>query len=65
MNYFELFDLPVQLKVDRHGLPSKFFELSRKYHPDFFVNGTEEEKASALELSAMLNKAFRTLQCQD
>jgi molecular chaperone HscB len=65
MNYFELFELPIQLKVDRNSLPSKFFELSRKYHPDFFVNSPEEEKSDALERSAMLNKAFKVLQNQD
>ena len=62
MNYFELFEIPVQLKVEKASLPHKYFELSRKYHPDFFVNGSEEEKATALDKSAMLNKAFKTFQ---
>ena len=62
MNYFELFEIPVQLKVDKAILPAKFFELSRKYHPDFFVNGSEDEKTNALESSAVLNKAFKTFQ---
>ena len=65
MNYFELFEIPVQLKVEKASLPRKYFELSRKYHPDFFVNGSEEEKATALEKSAMLNKAFKTFQHPD
>ena len=65
MNYFELFEIPVQLKVDKASLPRKYFELSRKYHPDFFVNGSEEEKTLALEKSAMLNKAFKTFQHPD
>jgi molecular chaperone HscB len=65
MTYFELFEIPVQLKVDKASLPRKFFEMSRKYHPDFFVNGSEEEKATALERSAMLNKAFKTFQNPD
>ena len=65
MNYFELFEIPVQLKVDKASLPRKFFELSRKYHPDFFVNGSEEEKILALEKSALLNIAFKTFQTPD
>src|SRR5690242_5598536 len=65
MNYFELFEIPVQLQVDKNRLPGKFFELSRKYHPDFFVNSSEEEKAGALERSAQLNKAYRTFQHTD
>ena len=65
MNYFELFEIPVQLKVDKVSLPRKFFELSRKYHPDFFVNGSEEEKTLALERSALLNRALKTFQNPD
>lgn len=65
MNYFELFEIPVQLKVDKASLPLKYFELSRKFHPDFFINGTEEEKSLALDKSAMLNKAFKTFQNPD
>ncbi|MES1198261.1 MAG: Fe-S protein assembly co-chaperone HscB [Chitinophagaceae bacterium] len=65
MNYFELFEIPVQLKVDTAPLSKKFFELSRKYHPDYFVNKGSESQAEALERSAMLNKAFKTFQNQD
>lgn len=65
MNYFELFEIPVQLKVDKASLPLKYFELSRKYHPDYFVNADEEEKAYSLEKSALLNKAFKTFQQPD
>ena len=65
MEYFELFEIPVQLKVTPGSLSQKFFELSRKYHPDYFVQQGEMEQAGALEKSAMLNKAFRTFQNTD
>lgn len=65
MTYFELFEIPPQLKVDKATLPHKYFELSRKYHPDYFSNASPEEQAHALEMSAMLNKAFRTFQNPD
>ncbi|MBI5858589.1 MAG: Fe-S protein assembly co-chaperone HscB [Sphingobacteriales bacterium] len=65
MNYFDLFEIPVQLKVDKTRLPEKYFELSRKFHPDFFINNPEKEKAEALEKSALLNKAFKTFQNPD
>lgn len=65
MNYFELFEIPVQLKVDKTTLQAKFFELSRKYHPDFFVSSSEDKKSNALENSALLNKAFKTFQNPD
>lgn len=65
MNYFELFEIPVRLKVDKAGLPQKFFELSKKYHPDYFVNESPEKQAEALEKSALLNKGFKTFQNPD
>lgn len=65
MNYFELFGIPVQLKVNTTELSKKFFELSRKYHPDHFVNSDETAQAEALERSALLNKAWKTFQNPD
>jgi molecular chaperone HscB len=65
MNYFELFDIPVQLKVDTAALSKKFFALSRQYHPDYFANGTAEVQADALDKSALLNKAWKTFQQPD
>jgi molecular chaperone HscB len=65
MNYFELFEIPVQLKVNKASLPKKFFELSRKYHPDYFINDKAKAQTEALEKSATLNKAFKTLQNPD
>src|SRR5687768_5941365 len=65
MNYFELFDIPVQLKIDKTKLASKYFELSRKHHPDYFVNENPEKQQSVLEISAQLNKAYKTFQNTD
>lgn len=65
MTYFELFGIPVQLMIDKAALSTQFFTLSRKYHPDYFANGTAEEQAEAVEKSALLNKAWKTFQNQD
>lgn len=65
MNYFELFAIPVQLRVDSKALAEKFFELSRKYHPDYFVNKENKDQAEALEKSALLNRAYKTFQNHD
>ena len=65
MNYFEIFGIPVQLKVNKTELPKKFFELSRKFHPDFYANTTPSEQNKALEITANLNKAFKTFQNPD
>ncbi|MBI5372048.1 MAG: Fe-S protein assembly co-chaperone HscB [Sphingobacteriales bacterium] len=65
MTYFELFGIPVQLKVDTVPLSGRFFALSKQYHPDFFANEDEETREEALEKSALLNKAWKTFQNPD
>ena len=65
MNYFELFDIPVQLKVDALSLHKKFIELSKKYHPDYFVSEGIEKQSESLERSASLNKAYKVFKNPD
>lgn len=65
MNYFEIFQIPMALKVNKEELKSRYFELCRKYHPDYFANGSEQEQEAALENSSLLNKAFKTFQHPD
>lgn len=65
MTHFELFQLPITLKVDTSGLSKKYFELQRKYHPDRFGQSSEAEQEEALQVSAQINKAFKTLKDQD
>ncbi len=65
MNYFDLFEIPVQLNVNTAGLSRRFFELSKKYHPDYFIGEQQAAQAEALEMSAMLNKAWKTFQSHD
>ncbi len=61
MNYFEWFDLPVSFAIDNAVLKKKYFELSKKYHPDFFSQADEAEKEKVLELSTLNTNAFNTL----
>jgi molecular chaperone HscB len=65
MNYFELFEIPVSLKIDKASLSKKYFELQKKFHPDFYTQSTEGEQSDALEQSSLINKALKTLQNQD
>ena len=44
MNYFELFDSPVSLNIDKSKLAKKYFELQKKYHPDFYTQADEAEQ---------------------
>ena len=61
MNYFEVFDLPRKLGIDGAALQARFYELSRRYHPDFQQAAPPEEQTRALETSALVNAAYRTL----
>jgi molecular chaperone HscB len=60
-DYFALFGLPHMHAIDAEYLKSKFYELSRKFHPDFYAGKTEHERDLARDNSAYLNAAFRTL----
>jgi molecular chaperone HscB len=65
MNYFEIFDIPIQLKVDKSDLPRRYFELNKKFHPDYYANATPAEQEQALNITASLNKAYRIFQNTD
>lgn len=65
MNYFELFDIPVQLQVNKKELYPRYIALSKQYHPDYHTQAGEEGQAKALEMSALLNKAWKTFQQPD
>ena len=61
MNYFEVFGLPKLLNIDLKTLERTFHELSRKYHPDYFTTASPDERQRALQMTATLNDAYRTL----
>jgi molecular chaperone HscB len=61
MDYFTCFGLPRKLTIDTARLETKFYELSRVFHPDFFEGKSEMERAVSLANSAILNQAYRTL----
>src|SRR6185436_8702140 len=61
VNYFEVFGLPRRLAVDGDALQRRFYELSRQHHPDFHHGAAPADQAAALDASARLNAAYRTL----
>ena len=60
-NYFVFFELEPKLVLNLAELQKKFYELSRKWHPDRFTRSPVAEQAEALEATAILNDAYRTL----
>ena len=65
MNYFELFEIPVSLTIDKSSLAKKYFELQKKYHPDFFTQEDEYAQEEALEKSSAINKAMKVFKTPD
>ena len=61
MNYFKFYDIPLNFNPDKALVKKKFYELSKTYHPDFYINESEEKQEEILKLSTLNNKAFQTL----
>ncbi|SRR5258706_10332225 len=61
MKYFEALGLAPSLAVDAGDLKQRFYERSREWHPDRFSRASAAEQQRALDMTAQLNDAFRTL----
>jgi molecular chaperone HscB len=60
-DYFTVFGLPRKLRVDGEALQRRFYELSRRHHPDFHQGDDPARQAEALASSALVNRAYRAL----
>lgn len=60
-NYFGIFGLSPRLRIDAEALRISFLDLSRKHHPDFFANATDQEKRESLQRSSEINNAYKAL----
>ncbi len=60
-DYFAVFGLPRKLTVDADFLQRRFYELSRRHHPDFHQGADAARQAEALAQSALVNRAYRAL----
>ena len=60
-NYFEVFALPRKLHLDTKALERAFYAQSRACHPDRFASADPGKQQWALEQTALLNDAYRTL----
>ncbi|MGH7314690.1 MAG: Fe-S protein assembly co-chaperone HscB, partial [Candidatus Rokuibacteriota bacterium] len=60
-DYFTVFGLPRKLGVDGEALQRRFYELSRRHHPDFHQGADAARQAEALAQSALVNRAYRAL----
>ena len=61
MNYFEFYGIRESFTPDAALVKKKFYELSKKYHPDFHAGEDDDKQQEILELSTLNNKAYNTL----
>jgi len=61
MNYFELFGLPTQFKLDGSLLSSQFRELQKRFHPDNFATASERDRLMSVQKTAEINDANQIL----
>lgn len=65
MNYFELFDIPVSFTVNKTALTPIYVRLQKQYHPDFFGQESDDAQEKAMEMSSLINQAWKTFQTED
>lgn len=61
MKFYDAFGLEPALSLDSEDLKKRFYDRSRQWHPDRFSRSSPAEQETALEMTAILNDAFRTL----
>lgn len=61
MRFYEVLGLEPALSLDAEDLKARFYDRSRKWHPDRFSRARADEQKQALDMTALLNDAFRTL----
>ena len=60
-NHFELFALPMRYRIDATALEQAYRALQGDVHPDRHAAAGDVQKRLALQASARVNEAYRTL----
>jgi molecular chaperone HscB len=60
-DYFTLFGLPRRFECDAAALDAAYRKLQSEVHPDRFASAGESERRLALQSSARVNEAYRSL----
>lgn len=55
---FEVLGAPPSFSQDEHALETKYYDLSKRLHPDRFAAGDARVKVKSQELSALLNRSY-------
>jgi len=60
-NHFALFGLPPRFALDAAALDAAYRRVQSQVHPDRHASGSDAERRVALQASARVNEAYRTL----
>ena len=60
-NFFDIFNLVHEYKLDKKNLNNRYLDLQTTTHPDLFVKKTDIEQSIAAKNTIILNDAFQTL----
>ncbi len=60
-DHFQVLGLERRLIVDSDALERRYFDLSRRLHPDRYQNGPAPARVASLGNTAVLNRAYRAL----
>ena len=61
MKFYDALGLEPKLALDSQQLKKHFYERSRQWHPDRFSRASAAEQQKSLEMTSVINDAFRTL----
>jgi len=61
MPFYDALELQPHLSVDAADLQQRFYARSRQWHPDRYTRASAEDQQKSLDMTALLNDAFRTL----
>lgn len=60
-NYFDFFEIPHKLNLDSKDLETRFYALSKRWHPDRFARAAPAERRLSEDATAILNDGYRVL----
>lgn len=65
MEYFELFNLPISLKVNKAEVLKKYYDLCKVAHPDKHITSSHTQHQTAINYTAKINEAKKILENTD
>ena len=60
-DHFQVLGVPRRLVVDQDALSRRYYELSRRYHPDRHQSAPVADRIAAISRTANVNKAYQVL----